>query len=133
MLESRSKIPNISVFEKKPRLWVRVFIIVLLFAFAFIENNPIVRLEALLGLSPSPVERLFGVKSLFSGMTEGVHRLARWELILAFRANPFAILVPPIIVYCCLLWRFPVIDTKKKEKIFFSVFIFLSLLVNLFG
>lgn len=100
-------------------------------AFAYIENNPIVRLEAVLGLSPAPLERFFGIKSLFSGMTESVHQFVRLNFVSSFRSNPFGPLVIPVFVVCCLFWWVPTLDTKKKEIIFFLLFITASAVVNL--
>ena len=57
-------------------LFLRLFLFFLLLLFFSLENNPLVRLEAIIGLSPSPIEKIFGVKSFFSGMTEGVHQMA---------------------------------------------------------
>ncbi len=119
------------IFERKPIVIIRLSLLIFLLLFAYIENNPIVKLEARLGLSPSPIERLFGVKSLFSGMTEGVHQFVNLNFAASFKANPFAPLVLPFITYCCLFWWFPKIDSKNKEAIFFAVFALLSLIVNI--
>ena len=116
---------------ERPAIIYRVFLLFAIAVFAHIDNNPIVRLEAWLGLSPSPIERLFGVKSLFSGMTEGVNQFAKLNLAASFNANPFAPLVLPFVAFCCLSWWFPVIDSRKKEVTFFTLFILLSLIVNL--
>jgi hypothetical protein len=115
---------------ERPALIFRVSLLLAIALFAYIDNNPIVRLEAWLGLSPSPIERFFGVKSLFSGMTEGVNQFARLNLAASFNANPFAPLVLPFVSFCCLNWWFPVIDSRRKEVAFFVLFVFLSLVVN---
>jgi hypothetical protein len=94
------------------------------------ENNPVVKLEAVLGLSPSPIERLFGIKSLFSGMTEGVHQFMRMDIKSSIRANIFAPFVMPIVIYGVLTWKIPKIDTRNKEYIFFAIFIGLSVVIN---
>jgi hypothetical protein len=117
--------------QKKPHFIFRVVILLLLCGFAYVEPNPIVRLEAILGLSPSPIERFFGIKSLFSGMTEGVHQLVRLDLLASMEANVFAPLVIPFLAYCCLVWKIPKIDTKPKEIFFFLGFITFSLVVNI--
>lgn len=119
------------IFNDKPHLIFRILILFLLCGFAYIEHNPIVRLEAILGLSPSPIERFFKVKSLFSGMTEGVHQFAKLDIVASMEANVFAPLVIPLITYYCLLWKIPKIDTKQKENIFFIGFIIFSLIVNI--
>lgn len=114
----------------KPSLWLRLSIVVLVVLFVRIENNPIVRLQAQLGLSPSLVERIFGVKSLFSGMTEGVHQFAKLNVPASVHANPLAPMVLPLFAYWCFVWRFPVIDGKCKEIVFFVSVILLSIAVN---
>ena len=103
----------------------------MLVGFVSIENNPVVKLEAMLGLSPSPIERLFGIKSLFSGMTEGVHQFVRLNIKSSIRANVFAPFVTLIAIYSVLAWNTPKINTRKKEYIFFAVFIGLSVVVNI--
>ncbi|KAF3984374.1 MAG: DUF2752 domain-containing protein [Methylococcales symbiont of Hymedesmia sp. n. MRB-2018] len=116
---------------KKPNLIWRVLLIFLLVAFALIENNPIVKLEAKLGLSPSLIERTIGVKSFFSGMTEGVHQFAHLNIQSSFKANVFAPFIIPLIIFYILTWNFPKIDSRKKEYVFFTVFICLSVVVNI--
>lgn len=120
-----------TVKSKKPHFIVRLLALAVVCGFAFIDHNPIVRLEAIIGLSPSPIERFFGVKSLFSGITEGVYQFVRMNFIESLKANVFAPLVIPIIAYYSLTWRFPKINTKNKEIIFFLGFVSLSLIVNL--
>ena len=119
-----------TVRNQKPHLAVRLLVILLLAGFAFIENNPVVRLEAALGLSPSPIERFFGIKSLFSGMTEGVHQFVRLNIMASIKANIFSPLVIPVVVFFVSTWRVPKIYTKKKEQAFFLVFIAMSAIVN---
>jgi hypothetical protein len=90
-------------------------------AFAALDRNPVVWLEARLGLSPSPLERLFGIRGFFSGMTEATYRLTRLDLFGASRAN---ILVYPFlaaVVAAILLWRRPRLTTRKQELAFFAV------------
>ncbi|MCK5717750.1 MAG: DUF2752 domain-containing protein [Thiomargarita sp.] len=93
-------------------------LLIILIGFASIRNNPLVRLEALLGLSPSPIERFFGVKSLFSGMTEGIHQFVHLNIVSSIKANIFAPLFIIIIVYSILSWNIPKMDTRKKEYFF---------------
>lgn len=121
---------NDIVVVKKPSLIRRLFLIVAIAGFTSIDNNPLVRLEAGLGLSPSPIERIFGVKSLFSGMTEGVFQFIHMNIECSTQANIFAPLVIPFLTYGILAWKIPKVDTKKKEYAFFSIFIFLSIIVN---
>ncbi|MFL6740060.1 MAG: hypothetical protein ACJ8FE_01870 [Sphingomicrobium sp.] len=98
-----------------PPLSARLLLLGALTAFAALDNNPLVRLEAKLGLSPSPLERLFGIRGFFSGMTEAAHRLTRLDLAGAGEAN---ILVFPFLGACVvgiLLWRRPRIRTRGQE------------------
>ncbi len=117
--------------EKKPSFLWRFFLIIAIVGFASIDNNPLVKFEAELGLSPSPIEKIFGVKSFFSGMTEGVFQFIHMNIEASIQANIFAPLVVPFVFYSILTWSFPKIDTKKKEYAFFSVFILLSIIVNI--
>ncbi len=117
----------------KPSFVVRFGLLFAFAAFAALENNPIVSLQATLGLSPAPLERFFGIKSLFSGMTEGVHRVVRLDLRGSFDANLFAPLMLLLIFAVILAWRVPRIDSRRKELAFFAVFVACSILVNLFS
>ena len=122
---------NNSAVEKKPSYILRLLLVIVITIFTAIDNNLLVKLEAQLGLSPSPIERIFGVKSLFSGMTEGLFQFVNMNIESSIQANIFAPLVIPLVAYSILTWRFPKVDTRKKEHIFFSVFIMLSIIVNI--
>lgn len=98
-----------------------------------IDDNPIVKLEAKLGLSPAPIERFFKIKSLFSGMTEGTYQLLNRNIRGALEANVFTPLVLAYLICLLFFYRSMKINTKKKEIIFFLVFIILSILVNIFN
>ena len=115
------------------RLFLRLFLFFLLLLFFSLENNPLVRLEAIIGLSPSPIEKIFGVKSLLSGMTEGVHQMAFLNVQDALNANIFSPLVLPLLLLLFIRGKIPKIKTRKHELVFFSSFIFLSILVNVFN
>jgi hypothetical protein len=117
----------------KPPFYLRLILLLSLYFFASIENNPVVKLESLMGLSPSPIEYIFGIKSFFSGMTEGVHQFIRMNLKASAEANIFAPLILPLTAYFLLSWKIPKIDTKKKEYLFFGLFIVLSAAVNIFN
>ena len=119
--------------DRQPKLYLRIMLLLSLLGFAVIERNPIVALEAKLGLSPSPIERIFGVKSLFSGMTEGVHQFALLNLSQSIKANIFAPIVIPATVVMILAWKIPTLDSKAKESSFFIVFMFMSAFVNIFN
>lgn len=99
----------------KPPIGVRLLLLGALAAFAALNDNPLVRLETRLGLSPSPLERLFGIRGFFSGMTEATHRLTRFDLVGAGQAN---ILVYPVLAAAAaaiLLWRRPRIRSRRDE------------------
>ena len=115
------------------RLFLRLFLFFLLLLFFSLENNPLVRLEAIIGLSPSPIEKIFGVKSLLSGMTEGVHQMAFLNVQDALNANIFSPIVIPLLLLLFIRGKIPKIKTRKHELVFFSSFIFLSVLVNVFN
>src|SRR6185503_9687830 len=105
----------------KPPLALRVVLIALLAAFASLDRNPVVRLEAKLGLSPSPLERLFGIRGLFSGMTEATYQLVRLNLGRALAANILVVPVLGAILLCILLWIRPKLDTRRREIAFFAL------------
>ncbi|HEX6740681.1 MAG TPA: hypothetical protein VF079_02650, partial [Sphingomicrobium sp.] len=105
----------------EPPVGVRLLLLGALAAFAALDHNPVVRLEARLGLSPSPLERLFGIRGFFSGMTEATFRLTRLDLAGASQAN---ILVFPVLAAATaaiLLWRWPTLRTPRQELAFFAV------------
>ena len=105
----------------EPSVGVRLLLLGALAAFAALDRNPLVWLEARLGLSPSPLERLFGIRGFFSGMTEATHRLTKLDLVGAGEAN---ILVFPVIAATAaaiLLWRRPRLSTRRQELAFFAV------------
>ncbi len=99
---------------------------------ARLDRNPLVRLEARLGLSPSPIERLFGVKGMFSGMTEAAYRLSHGDVTGATASNvlfvPFAVVVIGAIAAG---WR-PRIRHRQDEVVALMSVLVLTLLVNLF-
>ena len=101
--------------------------------FASFENNLLVRLEAKLGLSPAPLERFLGVKNLFSGMTEGVHRLVLLDISGSFEANIFAPLVFLLIILSIMFWRVPKLSSRSSELTFFGMFMVCSFMINLFN
>jgi len=109
----------------------RVSVLVGLAWFASLAHNPVVRLEAMLGLSPAPLERFVGVKGLFSGMTEGMYRLAHGDLTGAVAANavtPFFALA----VGCCLILGYrPRVHSRRDEWIFFTAVVSLCVVVNM--
>lgn len=109
--------------RSKPPLSVRLVLLVLLGGVAAIDRNPIVTLEAWLGLSPSPLERFFGVRGYFSGMTEAAHRLAHFDLLGAAKAN--LLVFPTLFAFACviLFWTAPKLRTRSQEIAFFAFII----------
>jgi hypothetical protein len=105
----------------KPPLAFRLCLIALLAAFAGLDRNPVVRLEAKLGLSPSLLERLFGIRGLFSGMTEASYQLVRLDLGRALAANVLVIPMLGAIALGILLWTRPKLDTRRREMAFFAL------------
>ena len=99
--------------------------------FASLDNNPLVKFQARLGLSPSPLEKLFHLKGMFSGMTEGMHRLALGDIIGAMSANVLTPLFAIVFSLCFLGGYRPRIKTKRQENLFFFLVIVLSVVVNL--
>tara|TARA_B100000768_G_scaffold152101_1_gene147605 strand:- start:484 stop:780 length:297 start_codon:yes stop_codon:yes gene_type:complete len=97
------------------------------------DDNPIVRLQAIIGLSPSPIEKLFGLKSLFSGMTEGVYQLLNLNFRESVKANIFSPVIVPLLFYFLINGEVPKMNTKSREIFFFSTFILLSVAVNIFN
>lgn len=101
--------------------------------FFSLDWNPLVRLEAWLGMSPSPLERYFHVKSAFSGMTEGVYQFVHMNFQESLRANCLS----PLVVLACLgmvaTGYRPRIRGRRGEIAFFAAFVALSLLVNVAG
>ena len=97
------------------------------------DNNPVVRFLAVFGLSPSPLETIFGIKSLFSGMTEGLYQILNLSFEKAIKANIFSPLIIPLLLYLLFMEGSLRLDTRYKENIFFAGFVFLSFLVNIFN
>jgi hypothetical protein len=99
--------------------------------FVSLERNLVVVLIAKLGLSPSPLERLFGVKGMFSGMTEGMFQLAHGNFAGAINANILTPVFASIFAICVVSGYRPQIKTRKQELAFLLSVVFLSVLVNL--
>lgn len=109
----------------------RLALLVALAGAAAVDRNPLVRLEALLGLSPAPLERVLGLKGPFSGMTEGIHRLAHGNLVGSVQANIFTPAFAILVATCCLSgWR-PRIRTKRQERGFFCAMLVMAAAVTL--
>jgi len=98
-------------------------------AVAYLPANPLVRLEAMLGLSPAPLERYLGIKSVFSGMTEGMHQFVHGELDKALDAN----FLTPLVACALLFWALKGgrLTTRRQECCAALLFAGLSALVNI--
>jgi len=107
----------------------RATLVIAAAAIAYLPANPLVRAEAMLGLSPAPLERYLGIKSVFSGMTEGMHQLVHGELGKALAAN----FLTPLVACLVLAWVVTGahIRTRHQERWAAALFIFLSALVNI--
>lgn len=101
--------------RRKPPVLVRLAIVAALAAFASLDSNPLVRLQAEIGLSPSPLERFFGVRGPFSGMTEATWRLTELDLGGSLRANLLAIPLLGAVTLAILLWKRPRMRTRRHE------------------
>ena len=99
----------------KPPIGARLLLLGALTAFSALDHNPVVRLEAWLRLSPSPLERLFGIRGFFSGMTEATFRLTRLDPIGAARANILVFPFLAAVAAAILLWRWPKIRDRREE------------------
>lgn len=99
--------------------------------FVSLDKNPVVVLIAKLGLSPSPLERLFGVKGMFSGMTEGMFRLVHGDIAGAIAANVLTPAFATVVAFCVVVGYRPQIKTRKQELVFLLSVVLLSVLVNL--
>jgi Protein of unknown function (DUF2752) len=115
----------------RPPVALRLAILGGLAALARVPRNPLVRLEAVLGLSPSRLETIFHVRSLFSGMTEAAHRVAHLDIGGALRANPVSPVILGAIALAILLWRVPPMRTKRHEAMWLGSFVLLSVANNL--
>lgn len=98
-------------------------------ALAWLPANPLVRAEALLGLSPGPLERHLGIKNAFSGMTEGMHQLMHGELGKALDAN----FLTPLVACALIAWAVTGVRlaTRRHEILAAAWFVGLSILVNI--
>lgn len=111
-------------------LFLRVALLLMALWFVSLDRNPFVILIAKLGLSPSPLERIFGVKGLFCGMTDGMFRLSHGDLAGAVAVNYLTPVFAGVVVTCVFGNYRPQIQTRTHEIIFFLSVILLSILVN---
>ena len=108
----------------------RIILGLCVIALISLDKNPIVWVEAILGLSPPPLERFLGIKSAFSGMTEGVVQFMNFDLKASFHANVFAPLVLPVTFYLLIIGKVPRIQSKLGEIFCLTAFLIMSVVVN---
>lgn len=116
---------------RKPALGARLLLVASLFGFLRIARNPIVIVEAQLGLSPSPLEHLFGIEGPFSGMTQASHRLAHFDLAGAIAAHPLVPLLWASVLVMILSWRFPKVKRRSDEVALFGATVAATVINNL--
>ncbi len=112
-------------------LALRLSGLLLLAGFAAWSRNPLVRLEALCGLSPSASEKILGLKGPFSGMTEGMHRLVLGDLRGAIASNVFTPVFGGLIAALVLSGRRPRVRSRADEVAFFACVLLATVVVNL--
>ena len=93
----------------------RLLIVAGLAAFASLDRNPLVWLVAKIGLSPSPLERLFSLRGPFSGMTEATWQLTEFDFHASLRANVLTIPLLAAATLCVLTWTRPRMRTRRAE------------------
>ena len=96
-----------------------------------LEPNPLVALEARLGLSPAPLERFFHIRGPFSGLTEASVRLAHGEPWRATAAHSLVIPFWFAVVAMVVLWRFPRIRNRRQEYLFLGGGVAMTIVNNL--
>jgi hypothetical protein len=112
-------------------LAIRASILVVVAWFVSLDHNPIVALNSQLGLSPSLMERVFGIKGIFSGMTEGMFRLSRGEIEQSMAANVLTPFFAIAVVGCVIAGVRPRIKTKTAEWIVIFSTVLLVFIVNI--
>lgn len=100
-----------------------------LVAAASCERNPLVRMEALVGLSPAPLERFTGIRTVFSGMTAAAYDMTRLDFLAAVRSNVLSPVIAVICVVCIVSWKFPK-ATPEREPLFLGAAVVGSILVH---
>ncbi|MBV9881421.1 MAG: DUF2752 domain-containing protein [Sphingomonadaceae bacterium] len=103
---------------ERPPLALRLLLLAGLVAFAGLDHNPLVRFEAWAGLSPAPLERFFGLRGPFSGMTEASYRLVHLDLAGSLRANVLTVPLLAAAAWCLVLWTAPRLRTRGQEYLF---------------
>jgi hypothetical protein len=109
---------------------LRLLMVGLLGGFAALDRNPLVILEARLGLSPSPLERLFGIRGYFSGMTEATYRLTYLDFSGAAQANILVFPTLAAFVVALLTWRVPDLRTRARELQFIAILVLGTVINN---
>lgn len=115
---------------RKPVFLVRVGILMVAVWFCSLAQNPIIHLEGILGLSPAPFERFTGFRTLFSGMSEAVHRLAVGDIPGAIDANFLAPLLALAFILALVTWRLPKLRCRRDELVLLIGVVIASVAVN---
>lgn len=117
--------------SRRPPFALRLLLLAALIGFARLDHNPLVRLEARLGLSPSPLERFFGLRGPFSGMTEATYRLVHLDLAGSLRANILTVPLLAFVVWCLLRWTAPRLRMHRQELACLAIILAGTLINNL--
>lgn len=110
---------------------MRLCLIIACWMVAQLDHNPLVRLEAVLGLSPSPLERLFGIRGPFSGMTEASYQLAHGHVSASLAANALTIPFWTAVAACIACWSVPRLTTRRREYMAFATLIVATIINNI--
>lgn len=109
---------------------MRFALILACWMFVRLDQNPLVRLEAVLGLSPSPLERLFGIRGPFSGMTEATYQLAHGHVGASLAANVLTIPFWAAVLAMILRWSAPRIATRRGEYVALAMIVAATIINN---
>ncbi len=66
-------------------------------------------------------------------MTEGVYQILNFNFANAISANIFSPFIILLLIFFFIKGSVPKLDSNYKEIIFFSFFIFMSILVNVYN
>jgi predicted Na+-dependent transporter len=66
-------------------------------------------------------------------MTEGLYQILHLNFKQAIKANIFSPIIIPLLLYFIIKGEVPRMNNRSMEAIFFSVFITLSIFVNIYN
>ena len=98
--------------------------------FCSLDQNPIIHLQSVLGLSPAPFERFTGFRTLFSGMSESFHRLAVGDVPGAIDANFLSPFFALAFISALVTWKWPKLNCRRDEFVFLIGALIASIAVN---